>query len=65
MNRPTAELARLAAEAQATADAAHAEVARLRALVLAFERRLASLEHSHRADPLTWARDGEGREVPT
>lgn len=65
MNRSTADLARLAEEALATADAAHAEVARLRALVLAFERRLAALENSHSSDPLTWPRDGEGREVPT
>lgn len=65
MNRSTADLERLAEEALATADAARAEVARLRAMVLAFERRLASLEHSHCADPLTWPRDGEGREVPT
>ena len=76
MNRPTAELARLAAEAQATADAAHAEVAQLRAMVLTLARRLAALEAivaepvqcssaSTISDPLTWPRDGEGREVPT
>ena len=65
MNRSTADIARLAEEALATADAAHAEVARLRAMVLSCERRLVALEHSHRADPLTWSRDGEGREVPT
>lgn len=65
MNRPTAELSRLVEEATATADAAHAEVARLRAMVLSCERRLVALEHSQRADPLTWPRDGEGREVPT
>lgn len=76
MNRSTAELARLAEEAQATADAAHAEVARLRALVLAYERRLGALEAivaepvqcssaSTISDPLTWPRDGDGCEVPT
>ena len=65
MNRSTADLARLAEEALATADAAHEKVERLSAMVLACERRLVALEHSQRADPLTWSRDGEGREVPT
>lgn len=65
MNRSTADLARLAEEAQATADAAYAEVARLHALVLECERRIVALEQAQRADPLTWPRDGDGREVPT
>ena len=76
MNRPTAELSRLVEEAQATADAAHEKVERLSAMMLTLARRVAALEAivaepvqrssaSAIRDPLTWPRDGEGREVPT